>query len=247
MGINDFSPQPGLLDGKIVLVTGAGDGIGKTAAKTFAEYGATVILLGRTLAKLEQVYDEITGANHPEPVIQPLDFEKAGKEDYQQMAEAIEENFGKLDALLHNAALLGPRTPIANYPEEKWEQVMKVNINAEFMLTRALLPVLEKAENASIVFTTSSVGRKGKAFWGAYAVSKFAVEGLCQVLADELDGTSNVRANCINPGATRTRMRATAYPAEDPATVKPAESFMDYYLYLISDASVSENGKSFDV
>lgn len=245
--MKDFKARPDELAGKVILVTGAGDGIGKTAAGTFARFGATVILLGKTQAKLEQVYDGIAAAGCPEPVIQPMDLETAGKEHYQQIAEAIEEQFGRLDGLLHNAALLGPRTPIANYPEDKWEQVMRVNINAEFMLTKTLLPVLEQSESASILFTTSSVGRTGRAFWGAYAVSKFAVEGFCQVLAEELDSTSTTRVNCINPGATRTRMRAAAYPAENPASVKTPESFMNCYLYLMSDASRGQSGKSFDV
>ena len=242
-----FKPSSDLLKGKTILVTGAGDGIGATAAKSFACHGATVIIAGRTVAKLEQVYDAIVAAGNPEPTIFPIDLEGATDSDYATLADAIAEQFGMLDGLLHNAALLGQRAPLANASTAVWEQVLKVNVTAEFMMTKALLPVLEKAPSSSVVFTSSGVGRKGRAFWGAYAVSKFAVEGLCQVLADEFDGTCNIRANCINPGATRTRMRAAAYPAEDPGTLKTAQDLMPAYLYLISDASREHNGQSFDV
>ena len=245
--IPDFKPSSDLLKGKTLLVTGAGDGIGATAAKCFASHGATVILAGRTVTKLEQVYDAIADKGNPEPTIFPIDLEGATDADYVTMADAVAEQFGMLDGLLHNAALLGQRAPLANASTAIWEQVLKVNVTAEFMMTKALLPVLEQAPSASVVFTSSGVGRKGRAYWGAYAVSKFAVEGLCQVLAEEFDGTCNIRANCINPGATRTRMRAAAYPAEDPGSLKTAEDLMPAYLYLISDASREHNGQSFDV
>ncbi len=253
MNINDidefggFAPDGKLLAGKFIAVTGAGDGIGKTAAMTFARHGATVVLIGRTVAKLEMVYDAIEAAGGPTPAIYPLCLEGAIEKDYQDMHDIIDKEFGRLDGLLHNAAQLGPRKPIANYPGDAWEEVLKVNVTAEFLMTRALLPLLEKSEAGAILFTTSGVGRTGRAFWGAYAVSKFAVEGLCQVLADELDGTSKVRVNCINPGATRTAMRGAAYPAEDPATVKTAEDLMPAYLFLMCDASLCLSGLSLDV
>lgn len=246
MNHKNYLPDANLLENKIIAITGAGDGIGKQAALTFAAHGATVILIGRTVPKLEQVYDQIVDAKFPEPAICPLDLESAGEEQYQTLKNAIDEDFGRLDGLLHNAAMLGPRTPIANYAAAEWEKVMRVNINAEFMLTQALLPLLERALSASIVFTTSSVGRIGRAFWGAYAVSKFAVEGFAQVLAEELDATTNIRVNCINPGATRTKMRASAYPAEDPGNLKTAESIMVSYLYLMGDDSTAVNGQSLD-
>lgn len=241
-----FSATPGLLQEKVILVTGASDGIGKAAAVAFARHGATVILLGRTTAKLKQVYDTIKASAGPGPAIYPLCLEGACDQDYREMHDAIAREFGRLDGLLHNAGELGPRTPLLSYSTESWEKVLKVNATAEFMLTKALLPLLGESPCASVLFTTSSVGRKGRAFWGGYSVSKFAVEGLCQVLADELEGTSNIRANCINPQGTRTAMRAAAYPAEDPTSVKTPEQLMPTYLFLMSDASRSLSGLSLD-
>ncbi|WP_250462709.1 YciK family oxidoreductase [Microbulbifer sp. GX H0434] len=244
--IGDYQAPEDLLEDKVILVTGAGDGIGRTAARTFAAHGATVILLGRTTPKLEAVYDEIERAGGPQPAIFPMDLQQARIENFEHFAEAVDQEFGRLDGLLHNAGLLGQRTPIANYHFGTWEQVMQVNVNAAFGLTKTLLPLLENAQSGSVVFTGSSVGLKGRAYWGAYAVSKFATEGLMQVLADELDGVSNVRANSINPGATRTNMRATAYPAEDPQTVTTPEDIMPTYLYLMGDDSKGVSGKQFN-
>ncbi|MGK2912939.1 MAG: YciK family oxidoreductase [Porticoccaceae bacterium] len=235
-----------LLRGKVILVTGAGDGIGRCAAQTFARHGATVILVGRTVANLEQVYDAIVAAGDPQPAIYPLALDNANEQGYQQLADGLETEFGHLDGLLHNAGELGQRTSIANYSFASWQKVMQVNVTAAFLLTKALLPLLKASTDASVVFTSSGVGRTGRPFWGAYAVSKFAIEGLAQVLAHELEGASNVRVNCLNPGATRTRMRATAYPAEDPATIKTAAEIMPTYLYLMGRDSYTLSGASLD-
>ena len=241
-----YSAPEDLLKGKVIAITGASDGIGAVAAKTFASYGATVILIGRTVPKLEQVYDAIEAAGGSQPAIYPICLEGAAEKDYQDMHDRLEEAFGHIDGLLHNAGELGQRTPIANYQLSSWQKVMQVNVTAGFMMTKALLPLLEKSERASLVFTTSGVGRVGKPYWGAYAVSKFATEGLAQVLANELEETSNIRVNCLNPGATRTRMRATAYPAENPATIKTPEDIMPLYLYLMGNDSQGVTGKSLD-
>lgn len=235
-----------LLTGKVIAVTGAGSGIGAIAAKTFAAHGATVILIGRTVPKLEQVYDEIEAAGGTQPAIYPICLEGASEKDYEDMRDRLEETFGQLDGLLHNAGELGQRTPIANYKLSTWQKVMQVNVTAEFMMTQALLPLLDNPKSSSIIFTTSGVGRVGKPFWGAYAVSKFATEGLAQVLANELDEASNIRVNCINPGPTRTQMRATAYPAENPASVRTPEDIMPTYLYLMGDDSKNITGQSLD-
>ncbi len=173
-------------------------------------------------------------------------MERATETEYRQLAGHIQEEFGRLDGLLHNAGLLGQRTSIANYDATTWQQVIQVNVTAQFLLTKALLPAMREANSASVLFTSSGVGRRGRAFWGAYAVSKFAVEGLSQVLAAELEQTSRIRVNCINPGATRTAMRATAYPAEDPTTLKTPEQIMPAYLYLMGDAGQGVTGQSFD-
>lgn len=242
----NYQAPDDVLQDRIILVTGAGDGIGRVAAKTFAAHGATVILLGRTIAKLEKVYDEIIQSADPEPLIMPLCLEKAGDDDYEQMAEAIDKQFGRLDGVLHNAGLLGQRTTIGNYQLAVWQQVMQVNVTAAYQLTKALLPLLKASADANILFTSSGVGRRGRAFWGAYAVSKFAVEGLAQVLAHELEEVSNIRVNCVNPGAIRTRMRAVAYPAENPVTLRTPQQVMPAYVYLIGPDSKGISGQSVD-
>ena len=241
---DNYEPAQNLLQERTILVTGAGAGIGKAAALCFAAHGASVILLGRTLEKLEAVYDAIEAAGHPQATIYQADMLTATTEDYRRLAESIEAEFGQLDGLLHNASILGQRTPIAQADAQQWQDVMQVNVNAQMMLTQALLPLLEKAATAAIVFTSSGVGRKGRAYWGAYGVSKFATEGLMQTLADELENTSKIRVNSLNPGATRTAMRATAYPAENPNTLATPEDIMPAYLYLMGDDSMTIKGQA---
>lgn len=242
---HNYQPESELLRDKIILVTGASDGIGRTAAKSFAAHGATVILLGRTLPKLENVYDEIEAAGYPQPAIYPMNLETALEKDFFAMYEVLEKEFGRLDGVLHNASALGQRTPIASYSADEWQKVMQVNVTAPFLMTKALLPLLDQAPQAAILFTGSTVGLKGRAFWGAYAASKAATENLMQTLADELHETTRIRVNSINPGATRTKMRASAYPAENPASVKSAEALMPTYLYLLSDDSIGVSGQQF--
>lgn len=240
----DFQPISGLLASKTILVTGAGDGIGKEAALQFAKYGATVILLGRTVSKLEAVYDKIVDNGGQEPAIIPLDLQGATAQHYRDMASTIDAQFPSLDGVLHNASLLGHLEPLQQISEEDWNKVMQVNVNSQFFMTQALIPVLKKSDNASIVFTTSSVGLKGRAYWGSYAISKFATQGMMEVIADENENTS-IRANCINPGGTRTNMRAQAFPGEDPETLKTPADIMPLYLYLMSDESRHETGQTF--
>ncbi len=244
-GLN-YSADPDCLKSKVILVTGAGAGIGRIAAQTYAAHGATVILLGKTVSKLESVYDEIINAGHPQPAIYPMDLLGANPDHHRELAETIDSQFGKLDGILHNASILGTLSPIANQNIEEWYRVQQVNMNAVFLMTQACLSVLVKAPSASVIFTSSGVGRVGRAYWGAYSVSKFATEAFMQILADELETNTNVRSNCINPGATRTSMRAKAYPGEDPATLATPEDIMPLYLYLMSDASSEINGASLD-
>jgi len=241
-----YQASPNLLQDRIILITGAGDGIGKAAAISCAALGAKVILAGRTLAKLEQVFDQIVVAGGAEPVIYPVDLEGASTEDYDELALNLDQQFGRLDGLLQNAAILGQRTPLSNYRQDVWDRVMQVNVTAQFKMTQALMPVLEKSADASILFTTSSVGRQGRASWCPYAVRKFATEGMMQTWAAELEGLGSIRVNAVNPGATRTQMRAQAFPAENPDSLKTAEDIMPAYLYLLGPDSASVNGQSID-
>ncbi len=239
-----YQPAADVLRDRVILVTGAGDGLGRAAAHAFAQHGASVILLGRTVRKLEQVYDEILAAGGPEPIIATLDLARAHGPDYTQLAEQIGSNWGRLDGLLHNAAMLGERAPIDHYDIGIWHQVMHLDLNVPFILTQTLLPLLRKSADPSVIFTSSSVGRRGRAYWGAYAVAKAGIENLSQVLADENEG--RLRVNSINPGACRTRMRREAYPGEDPETRPEPAALMGPYLYLIGPASHGVTGQSID-
>lgn len=236
--------EPGSLKDKVILITGAGDGIGKSAALDFAAQGANVVLLGRTQSKLEAVYDDIEKHTKTRPIIFPYDLNTLDLSVAKEMAYAIEQEFGRLDGLLLNASQLGSKMSIAQYPEQDWVDVMNVNVNSSFYLTQAMLPLLQASDAGRVIYTTSSVGRQGRGYWGAYAVSKFATEGLMETLADELGETTNVRTFAINPGGTRTAMRASAYPGENPKDVPAAEAHMPLYRYLMADASQSLNGLS---
>lgn len=246
ISLADYHPAANLLAERVILVTGAGAGIGRAAALAYAAHGATVILLGRSVPGLEAVYDEIENQGYPKPAIFELDLLKAAAEQYEQLAVAIDEEFGVLHGLLHNASILGEMGPLEQVHAPQWDAVMQTNVSAPLQLTQAMMPLLRAAESASIVFTSSGVGRRGRAYWGAYAISKFATEGMMQVLADELENTSQIRVNSLNPGRTRTTMRAAAYPAEDPATVPAPEDIMPAYLYLMGDESVQTNGQALD-
>jgi NAD(P)-dependent dehydrogenase (short-subunit alcohol dehydrogenase family) len=238
----DYAITPQILANKTILVTGAGASIGRQAALTYAELGATVILLGRTVAKLEAVYDEILAKGYPEPAIVPLDLKGATKQNYIDLAATIDNQFGQLDGALLNASILGELTPFSQVNQQIWQDVMQVNVNAQFLLSQALIPVLLKADHASLVFTSSGVGNKGKAYWGAYSVSKFATEGLMQVIADEYENSS-LRTNVVNPGATNTDMRSVAYPAENKAEIALPKDIMPLYVYLMANDSKVVNGE----
>jgi len=239
----DYSIKENCLANKTILITGAGDGIGKEAALTYAKLGATVILLGKTVTKLEETYDNIVALNLAEPAIIPLDLKGATKQNYIDMSATIVNQFGQLDGVLLNASILGELTPFTHIHEQIFDDVMKVNVTAQYLLAQAIIPTLLLAENASLVFTSSGVGHQGKAFWGPYSISKFATEGMMQIIADEYDNTS-LRTNAINPGATKTNMRASAYPAEDKDKLASTNEIMPLYVYLMSDDSLAINGQT---
>ena len=229
-----------LLENKVILVTGAGDGIGKAAAKCYAENGATVILCGKNEDSLSAVYDEIEAAGSPQPVILAMNFETATPQNYENLASLVENEFGKLDGLLINAGWLGQTTPISQYDTENWFKVMQINLNSPFMMTQALLPLLNKSESASIVFT---LDEKESAYWGAYGVSKAGLTSFMKILADELDSESNnIRVNGIKPQKVRTKLHLRAYPGENPNLLMKAEEIMENYLYLMSDKSKKSHG-----
>ncbi|MCB1694441.1 MAG: YciK family oxidoreductase [Pseudomonadales bacterium] len=241
-----YEPAPDLLKDRVILVTGAGDGIGRTAAKSYARHGATVILLGRTVSKLESLYDEIVESGGPEPGIAPMDLVQTSAAPMLELADVINDRYGRLDGLLHNAAILGKLMPFETYDPNEWMQVMQVNLNSVFLLTRVMIATLRKSPDARIIFTSSGVGAKPRAYWGAYSVSKYAMEGLAKLLALEMANTSSIRVNILNPGGTRTRMRAAAFPQEDPLTLKTPAELMPLYLYLMGPDSKGEQGKTFN-
>ena len=242
--VDQYTPAPDLLAGRTILITGAGDGIGRTAALTLANHQATVILLGRTAKKLEHVYDQIEQAGTPRPAIVTLDLSRATVEDYEKLAKTVEGEFGHLDGLIHNAAELGTLTPLALYDLGTWSKVFTVNVHAALLLTRACLPLLSKSKDASIVFTSADVGRQGRAYWGAYGVTCFAVEGMMQTLAAELEANTAIRVNSLDPGPVKTAMRTRAYPGEDTEHLAEPESIMATYLYLMGPDSRGVTGQA---
>ncbi|MHA3080597.1 YciK family oxidoreductase [Acinetobacter sp. ANC 5502] len=243
MKYSEYQPRTDLLKDKIILITGAGEGIGRAAAISYALHGATVVLHGRTLKKLEVIYDEIESLGAPQPAILPLQLSTASSREYEHLVDTLEHQFGRLDGILHNAGILGERVALADYPVDVWDEVMAVNLRAPFILTQTLLPLLQKSESASVVFASSGVGREARAMWGAYSISKVAVEAMNKIFASE-NSLANIRYNCINPGATRTAMRAKAFPQEDQLSLPTPESLMPAYLYLMGEDSIGMNGQS---
>lgn len=241
-----YIAPPDLLRDRIILITGASDGIGRALALRTATLGAQVILHGRNVKKLEKVYDEIEALETaPRPSIAVVDLASANSVAYESLADNLAEEFGRLDGLVHNAAIVGDRFAIAQYDVVQWQRVLHVNVTAAFALTQVLLPMLQQAADPSIIFTSSSVGRVGRAFWGAYSVSKFATEGLTQVLADE-HREGKLRVNCINPGATRTGLRLEAFPAENRDLLKGPDEVLAPYLFLLGANGKGITGQSLD-
>ncbi len=241
--MKDYQPTSYILRDRVILVTGAGDGIGRAVARYLATYGATVILLGRTIYKLERTYDEIERSGAPKAAIYPLNLERASPKDYANLAHVVESEFGRLDGLLHNAALFLGLTPLANYDLEIWYRTLQTNLNAPFLLTRALLNLLNLAKDASIVFTADRVSEIGQAYWGAYAVSKGGSETLMKILAEELETNTPIRVNSIDPGSVDTGITLRAYPGRDPGVSADDKSLLGTYLYLLGPDSRGITGQ----
>ena len=234
------------LNSKVILVTGANKGFGLAISMDLAKAGATVIMLGRDLSSLEYAYDAVVDAGYMEPILYPLDLEGASPENYQELQDNILEKFNRLDGLIHNAAILGTQMPIDQYDIKLWYSTLQINLSAPFMLTQFLIPALKKSDDARILFLSSSVGRKARAYWGAYSVSKFGLEGLAMTLSEELEKTK-IKVNTINPGKMRTEMRRAAYPAEDASTVpKPGEK-SSVIVYLLSKEAEKIKGEQLSI
>lgn len=240
----NYQPPAGALRGRAIAITGAGEGIGRALAIATATLGAEIILIGRTVSKLEAVHAQIATLGQAEASIAPLDLERALARDYDALAAAVQERYGRLDGLVHNAAILGTLSPVEHYDVPTWCRVLHVNLTAAFALTQVLLPSLQTSADASVIFTSSGVGRRSRAYWGAYAASKAGIEALSATLADECATSGRLRVNALNPGGVRTRMRAQAFPAEDPASLARPEAILGPYLWLLSAASRGVTGQS---
>jgi NAD(P)-dependent dehydrogenase (short-subunit alcohol dehydrogenase family) len=241
-----FKATPDCLKDRVIVVTGGANGIGAAASRTYAAHGATVVLMDKNVEMLESLYDELEDAGYPQPAIYPMDFEGAKEDDYIKFSNAIDKEFGRLDGLLHNAARRDPNTPLWKIELEDWFEILQVNLNAPYMLTRACIDLLNKSTSASIIFTTDHQSRIHHAYWGAYGVSKHALDGLMLTFADELENQSPIRVNAIDPGAVRTNMRVKSYPGIKPEDMIAPETIMVNYLYLMCDASSDDNGIIFN-
>jgi len=234
------------LSKQVILITGAGGGLGSTAALALAKQGAELILLDKSIPKLEKIYDAIVENGGPEPVMYPFDLAGATEAQYQEMADAIEQRYGSLQGLLHSAVEFSAFTPIAIHKTQDWGHTLNVNLNAAFLLSRVLLPIMQKSEHASVVFTSDSAARQAKAYSGAYGVSKVALEGLAKILADELEAGKKIRVNTLIPGPVDSPIRKKAYPAEDKTKLAPMASLNSLYCYLFDSASIGTTGQIFD-
>lgn len=239
---NNYQITKNELKDQLILVTGANRGFGRAITLDLAKAGATVIMLGRNLGSLETVYDEVVNANYQEPILYPLDLEGATPDDYEQMQTNLLKKFGHLNGLIHNAGIIGTMMPIEQYDIKLWYSTIQINVNAPFMLTQALIPLLNKSKNARILFVSSSVGRTARAYWGAYGISKFAIEGMSKTLSEELEKT-NITVNSLDPGRMRTEMRRTAYPAENANKNPIPEEKSPAIVYLMSEQTKNLNGK----
>ncbi len=226
-----------MMEGKTILITGANRGIGKSLAKNFSNIGANVILLGKNEDSLNEVYDEIISCTKTKPLIIESDLNLLDLDGAHQIKKAIVNQYGVLDGLIYNAAKLGKMTSIEDYEDGLWKEIINTNLNSSFLIYKELIPILKAAPNGRIIFTSSGVAEAGKAYWGAYSVSKFAVKGLAEIMRDELDSTTNIKVFNYDPGATKTSMRASAYPGEDPNNLKDPDKLFGDYLWFFSEES----------
>lgn len=242
--MSDYFPAADLLRGRVLLITGAAGGIGRAVALACARHGARVILHDRTEKSLEKTYDEIEAGGGPAPALLPLDLLQATPDGCAALAQSVARGFDRLDGLLHCAAELGALAPLDLYEPPMWLRVLQVNLTAAWLVTRACLPLLKQSPDASIVFTGADVGRRGRAYWGAYGVAAFGLEGMMQILAEELAAWPALRVNSIDPGPVRTTLRARAYPGEDPKTQPLPGEITASFLYLLGPDSRGRTGRT---
>ena len=235
----DYVPAKTLLKDKVILVTGASDGMGRVIAKSYAQHGATVVLLSKTIKKLEAVYDDITQAGFPEPAIYPLHLEGATVNDYEKMAEVIESELGRLDGIVLNAGWLPGYTPLKHYDVEMWSKVLTTNLHASFLIIKACLPLLEKAEDPSVVFSSHAAEH---AYNGGYGVAKAGADALLRIMAEEYEDKPFIRVNGIDTGPIRTYLRTFHFPGEDPNTLAQPEALIGPYLYFMGADAQQQTG-----
>jgi NAD(P)-dependent dehydrogenase (short-subunit alcohol dehydrogenase family) len=230
------SPQDAVtvdLSGRVILVTGASGGLGKPLAIACAARGATLVLHGRVVRKLESLYDEIVAAGHPQPTILPLDLATASADDFGNVAGAVRSQLGRLDGLVHTAAALGSLGPVEHQSFDAWQKVLRVNVAAAMALTRSLLPLLSAAPDAEVIFTLDARGEDPRAYWGAYGAAKAGLSALVTILADEWEDRANLRIDAVVPGPMRSPLRALTHPGEDRSTLPLPDDLVPLYLHLL--------------
>ena len=235
------------LSSRTILITGATDGIGAVLAIEFSRLGSNIILLGRDSSKLDKVYDQLDSsfASQKHLILQ-ADLGLLNNESAHEILNAITEEFTSLDGIIHNAAILGTMTTLEDYELSRWDEVLNVNLRAPFLLTKTLKTILETSTLPRIIFTSSGVANVGRAFWGAYSVSKFGLKGLAEIFANELETTSSIKVFNFDPGATQTKMRASARPAENPNSLKTPNDLINCYLWFFSEESSNSKQNYFE-
>jgi NAD(P)-dependent dehydrogenase (short-subunit alcohol dehydrogenase family) len=241
-----YTASPDLLRSRVILVTGASAGIGEAAARALAAHGATVILHGRNMQRLERVYDEIAGTGAPEPAILPLDLAAAGEREFENLEQTVRAQFGRLDGILHNAAHFVHLTALENERMDDWLRLLRVNLVAAFALTRACLPLLRTAPDASVLVTGETHGLLPGAFWGGFAVSKSALLAYTRIQAQEWETHANLRINLVVPGKVDSPCRARTHPGESRTARATVETLMPLYLYLMGPDSRGVSGQVFE-
>ena len=229
----DYQPPADLLAGRTILVTGAGQGLGRAVALACARHGATVAMLGRKQDKLERVYDEIVAAGGAQPAIAPLDLASAGTHEFDQLAGMLGHEFEALGGIVHCASHFVPLAPLDNQTLDQWTTLLRVNLAAPFALTRACLPLLARTEGSAVVFTGETHGVRPAAYWGGFAVSKAGLSTLAAIWADELEHAGRPRMNVLVPGPMASPQRARSHPGELPASLPPPERLAPAFLYLL--------------